>query len=221
LYLCKSPLALVMTAVPGKDLNAYAAAGEDLTPEVLDGAERSLAAAMEQSWSRGQIHGDLAPRNLLCDVEAKALSLVDPGTLESCRVCSEIARGWPPAVLDLAHMLSVLGTDVADAIGNPAGRLRRQIFTESALRACIEMIGPRDEKQRLLEEIRGCAEAHLDEMLALSWSFRGLWRWLVGQIAVRRINATLDLLKAELDTSTSSGEASTYGFASRTQWAKG
>jgi hypothetical protein len=86
-------------------------------------------------------------------------------------------------------------------IGNPVARFRRQIFVESALLAFIEMIGPFEEKQRALEEIRACAHAHLSKVLEPSWSLRGVWYWLLTQFAVRRMDSILDKLKAESATS--------------------
>jgi hypothetical protein len=86
-------------------------------------------------------------------------------------------------------------------LGNPIARLRRQIFVESALRAFIETIGPFEEKQRALHEIRACAQAHLSKVLEPSWSLRGLWHWLLTQFVVRRMDSMLDRLSAELDTS--------------------
>src|SRR5712691_12407635 len=116
---------------------------------------------MKKSCSRGQLHGDLALQNILYDIEARNMSLIDPGTLECCSVCNNPNKSRRPAVLELGHILRDLGTDVRDMIGNPAARLRRQIFAESALRAFIEAIGPSEEKQRVLDEIRACAHAHL------------------------------------------------------------
>jgi len=102
-------------------------------------------------------------------------------------------------VLELGHILRDLGTDVRDMIGNPIARLRRQIFAESALRTFLETIGPLEEKQRALHEIRACAQAHLWNILELSWSLRGLWHRLLRQVVVRRMDSMLDGLRAELE----------------------
>ena len=202
LHVCKSPLALVMTAVSGKkDLKSCAAADDELTPEVLEAVGRAFVAAMHESWSRGQLHGDLALQNILYNIQTKDLSFIDPGTPECCLVCNDVPARWRPAVLELGHMLRDLGTDVRDMLGNPIARLRRQIFVESALRAFIETIGPFEEKQRALHEIRACAQAHLSKILEPSWSLRGLWHWLLTQFVVRRMDSMLDRLSVELDTS--------------------
>jgi tRNA A-37 threonylcarbamoyl transferase component Bud32 len=201
LHVCKSPLALVMTGVSGKkDLKSCAATDDDLAPEVLQALARAIVAALEQSWSRGQLHGDLALQNILYDIQAKNLSFIDPGTRECCSVCNDVTTRWRPAALELGHVVRDLGTDVRDVIGNPVARFRRQIFVESALQAFIETIGPLQEKQRALDEIRACAHAHLSKVLEPSWSFRGLWYWLLTQFVVRRMDSMLDRLKTESNT---------------------
>ena len=97
-------------------------------------------------------------------------------------------------------MVRDLGTDVRDMIGNPIARLRRQIVVESALRAFIETIGSLEEKQRALFEIQACAQAHLSNVLKLSWSLHGLWCWLLTQFVVGRMESIFDRLKAELNS---------------------
>ena len=201
LYVCTSPLALVMTAVSAKkDLKSSAATDDDLKPEILDALGRALVAAMREVWSLGQLHGDLGLQNILYDIQARNLSLVDPGTQECCGVCNDVTNGWRPAVLELGHILRDLGTDVRDLIGNPTARLRRQMFTESVLRAFIETVGSFEEKQRALDEIRVCAYLHLSKVLEQSWLLRGLGRRLLTQLVVPRMDSMLDRLNAELNS---------------------
>ena len=200
LHICSSPLALVMTAVSGrKDLKSSAATDGDLTPDVLDALGRTFVAAMQDTWARGQLHGDLALQNILYDVQAKTLSFIDPGTRECCSVCNDVTNGWPAAALELGHIVRDLGTDVRDLVGNPIARLRRHLFVESALRAFIDTIGPLEDRQRVLAEIEVCARAHLSTVLERSWSLRGLRDWLLTQLVVRRMNSMLGRLRAELN----------------------
>jgi hypothetical protein len=190
-----------MTGVSGtNDLKSRAATDDDLTPEVLHDIARAFVAALGESWSRGQLHGDLALQNILYDIPAKNLSFIDPGTRECCNVCNDVTTRWRPAELELGHILRDLGTDVRDMIGNPVARFRREIFVESALQAFIETIGPFEEKQRALDEIRACAHAHLSKVLEPSWSLRGLWYWLLTQFVVRRMDSMIDELKVESNT---------------------
>jgi O-antigen/teichoic acid export membrane protein len=206
LSICKSPLALAMTMVSGRNLYSWTATGDDLTPEALDAVARIAVGAIGECWGLGQIHGDLALQNILCDFQAKNLSFVDGGTPESCLACHDVGEQWPPAVRDLAHILSDVVTDVKSSIGNKNARLRRRLFARSALRAFLETVGPCGRKQRLLREIRVCTLAHLAELLEPSWSPQGLWRRLVKQIAVRRLDAILDRMKVELDVRAGTAE---------------
>ncbi len=196
LYICRSPLALVMTAVPGKDLKSCGLALDKPTIHALDFAGRVLVAALTESWSRGQVHGDLAPQNILCDVDAKALSLIDPGTPESCLDCNHVNKGSDSAVFDLAHMLWAWGTDRAD-IANTVARRRKQIFAIGALRAFIATMDPCEARRRL-SEIRNGVQTHLGTTLDMSWSLRGFWHRIVKYIAVHRIDTILGKLDAEL-----------------------
>jgi O-antigen/teichoic acid export membrane protein len=199
LHLGRSPLVLVMTAVPAtKDLKSRAATDDELSPERLDELGRVLVAAMRMIWSRGELHGDLGLQNVLYDVGSRTLSLIDPGTPECCRVCNEGARHWRPAVLELGHILRDLGTDVRDVIGNPIARLRRQVLVESALRAYLQTIGPVPERQRALHEIRTCAHNHLWRVLDRSWSPRGMLHALLGHIVIRRMDSMLGRLRRDL-----------------------
>jgi O-antigen/teichoic acid export membrane protein len=198
LQVCKSPLALVMTAVSGKkDLKSCAATDDDLTPEVLQAIARVIVAALTESWSRGQLHGDLALQNVLYDARTRNLSFIDPGTRECCNVCNDTTTSFRPAALELGHIVRDLGTDVRDIIGNPVARFRRQIFVEHALRAFFETIDSLQERQQALDEIRSCAQAHLSKVLKPSRSFRGLWHRLLTQFVVRRMDAMLANLKIE------------------------
>jgi hypothetical protein len=154
LYVCDSPLALVMTMVPGKKLNLYQETGDNMTPEVLESASRAVSAAMERYWSiESQLHCYLSFNNILCDIVARDLS--------NCFLCEEVTKRWDQASHDLAYLLYGTGVTVKNTIGHPGALLRRQMFTHGVLRAVIETIGPFEEKPQMLDEIRACAREHL------------------------------------------------------------
>jgi O-antigen/teichoic acid export membrane protein len=200
LYFCESPLALVMTMVPGRKLNLLLDTGDHVTPEVLESASQAVAAAMERFWSiDSQLHGDLNFDNILCDIVGRDLSFVDLGAPENCFFYDGVTKHWYPSSYDLAYMLFDTGVAVKDTIGRRGALLRRQMFAHGVLRAFIETIGPFEEKQRVLDEIHSCAREHL-KTLDRSWSPRGLWCVLLKQIASRRIDVMLGRLKAELNT---------------------
>jgi O-antigen/teichoic acid export membrane protein len=197
LYVCASPLALVMTMVPGRPLSSLMDDADNMTPELLDSAPRAVVAAMERCWSVGQLHGDLNFDNILCDIANRGLSFVDPGLpTNSFLLGDDGARRWYPASQDLAYMLYDTGVRVKSTIGNPKARLRQQLFAESTLRAFIETIGPFEERQRLLDEIEACARVLLESVCPSSP--RELWRMIVKKIAARRIEVILLRLKAKL-----------------------
>ncbi|WP_154071099.1 hypothetical protein [Bradyrhizobium lablabi] len=199
LYLCESPLALVMTMVPGRKLDLCLDTGENVTSEVLESASRAFVAAMNRYWSiDSNVHGDLSLNNVLCGIVARDLSFVDLGAHEHCLFRDDVPKRWYPASHDLAYMLYGTGITVKATIGHPGALLRRQMFTHGVLRTFIETIKPLEEKQRSLDEIEACARAHL-KRLAASWSLRGLWYVLIKYIASRRIDTMVGRLKAEFD----------------------
>jgi O-antigen/teichoic acid export membrane protein len=199
LYICKAPLALVMTAISGKkDLRSHLATDNDLTTEVLDALGRVVVAALQQDWSRGQVHGDLALQNILYNILTKQLSFIDPGTRECCIVCTDAASPLNPAVLELGHILRDLGTDKRDLTGSAIVRTRRQIFTESALRTFLATIDSPEEKHRVLENIRECAETHLSKVIESSWLLHTLCNRPLTRFVMRRIDAVLSKLQVEM-----------------------
>ena len=49
--------------------------------------------AMEQCWSNGRRHGDLHFGNVLFDIGAKKISLIDAGsTRADCRICNDVTK---------------------------------------------------------------------------------------------------------------------------------
>jgi hypothetical protein len=192
LYIHKSPLALVMTEVPGKHIDSYASKNVVLTSRNLLDAARGFVTTMQQCWSDGRCHGDLGVHNVLFDIEAKKISLIDPGTLESCPVCNDCTRSQSPAVLDLAHTLYDVTLDVSDLVGGPTMRLHRENFVENVLHTVIENIGSPEEKRRLLNEIWRSVQQHLDDCWKPSWSPRGMWHSFVKQIVMQRIRSILE-----------------------------
>jgi hypothetical protein len=106
LFQCKTPLALVMTRVPGKSLNAYLRNSLPLTTETLDSLASALVAALNCYWSLGaRPYGDLNLDNVLCDLSAQTLSFVDPGVLQDGFLCERVGSHFYPASRDLAYLV--------------------------------------------------------------------------------------------------------------------
>jgi O-antigen/teichoic acid export membrane protein len=192
LYIHKSPLALAMTEVPGKHIDSYASKNVILTSRNLLDAARAFVTTMQQCWFGGRCHGDLGVHNVLFDIEAKKISFIDPGTLESCPVCNDCTRSQSPAVLDLAHTLYDVTLDVSDLVGGPTMRLHRERFVENVFHIVIENIGSAEEKRRFLNEIWRSVQQHLDDCWKPSWSPRGMWHRFVKQIVLQRTSSILE-----------------------------
>lgn len=197
LYIHASPLALAMTEVPGKHIETYASKNVVLTSRDLLDAARAFVTTMQQYWSDGRCHGDLGVHNVLFDIEAKKISFIDPGTLESCPVCNDRTKSQPPAVLDLAHTLYDVTLDVSDLVGVQTMRLYKENFVENVLYAVVENLSSVEEKQQLLNGIWRSVQQHLDDGWKSSWSPKGMWRSFVKQIVKRRITLILERVASQ------------------------
>jgi O-antigen/teichoic acid export membrane protein len=194
LYLCKSPLAIVMTMVSGTKLEWCLLTGDDITLEVLESAPRAIAHAMMKYWSLGYPYGELNLRNMLCDIDGRKISFIDSGVRDSSHIRDDVAARWCSAARDIGYLLYDAGATLA--IGNRGARRRKQMFTDQVLRAFIETVGTPEAKQQFINEIEACVQGRLGA-LDPSWSLRGLWQAFIKTIAVRRIDAILVRLRAQ------------------------
>lgn len=211
LGVCTSPLALVMTAVPGKHIDFYTPKSDPSNSKTLIDAARTCAMAMQQCWARGQRHGDLALQNVLFNLESKEISFVDAGTPESCITCD---NSTDAEVCDLAHLLCDATTDVMDVIGRSTMRTSREMFIENVLLTVIKSVDSAEDERRLLSDIWLCAQQHLADSLEESFSILGVWNRFVKRIAVHRIRSILERASARANIG---AESSKYDFARVTQ----
>lgn len=195
LYVCKLPLAFVMTSVPGQFIDSCASDDAVPTSEALQGAARAFAAALETCWAAGTRHGDLGLRNVLFDLDGKMVSFIDAGTAESCRTCSGPTK-FQPAASDLAHVLCDVAKDVTDLIGDTS-RMGRELFVETVLRTVMQNVDSAGERETLLTEVQHCLQEHLAECLELGWSVKGVSHRVVKQVAVSRVRSIIDRVAAE------------------------
>lgn len=204
LYICESPLALVMTVVPGTPLSSLLLTSDNILPEVLEAAARAVLGAMQTFWSMGRLHGDVSLDNILCDIVSKDLSFIDlGGPVRSFYRSDYITRRWKrwyPASHDLAYMLFDATVRGQRTFVQPGFDSQQQMFAENVLRAFIETVHPCEERKRLLDEIRACAQAHLKN-LDLSLSPRGLWHVLLRYRASRHIDRLLARVRAHAPVS--------------------
>lgn len=213
LYVCKSPLALVMTSVSGKQIEACMTENESLTLQVLPDAARASAMAMQTLWSHGERHGDLGIQNLLFDFDTKEISFIDAGTADSCLTCNGGGRQIPAAV-DLAHLLSIVATDVMGLVDSRPRRLVKEVFAEAFLLTAIENAGSEAEKCQLLNEIWDGLHGHLTEWLEKSWSLKGMLHRLGERIAKNRARSMLERVTSNSDGWSAQGSVR-CGFRAR------
>ena len=199
LYVCVSPLALVMTMVPGRPLISLLEDANDSSPELFDSVPQAVVAAMERCWSVGHFHGDFNVDNILCDIANRDISFIDVSLPTNSRLGDDAPRRWFPASQDLGYLLFDTAVRVRSTIGKPKARSRQQLFAENTLRAFIDTISPFEEKRELMDEIEACAHAYLDSLRTSSP--HDLWRMAVKKIAARRLDRMLLGLKARLPTS--------------------
>jgi O-antigen/teichoic acid export membrane protein len=196
LYMCRSPLALVMSMVPGRKVSRHLRTGGGLTREIVDTAPQAVVAALMHCWAAGQSHGDLNVDNILLDPIAREISFVDLDLPPIVLPRSDGASCWQAASHDLAYMLYDAAMRVKRDVVRPGVRARKLMFTERVVRAFVGTITGCEDKMRLLDEIYACARLHL-EAIDVSWSPQGHWRRLLRRIAVHSIDTTLERLKGE------------------------
>jgi O-antigen/teichoic acid export membrane protein len=215
IHVCASPLAIVMTSVPGRMLGLVLQNGHSITPEFLATAPKAIAGAMESYWSQRRCYGDLSLDNILCDVSCQKLAFVDPGSCDSCHVNDCRVGMSHLAACDLAYLLYDAETRmVKSTILNAKSRLRKHMFAEDILRSVIWSIGAVAEKRQLLIDIKTRLNHHLAE-LERSWTPYGMWCRLVGHITTRRLGVMLDHLQFELDLTGGTCREVWYGAAKR------
>jgi hypothetical protein len=195
LYVCASPLALLMTAVPGGSIGFGTCKNDVLRSQILGNGARAFANAIERCWASGRQHGDLTLQNVLLDIEGKKISFIDAGTVESCSTCNRSPR-QSVAAADLGHLLWHSVTGVMDLIESPTARASKEMFVESVLLAILENIEPQDGIRRFLDEIWISAQQHLADRLYLSWSARGIWHRIVKKVATNRIHSILERVES-------------------------
>jgi O-antigen/teichoic acid export membrane protein len=196
LYMCGSPLALVMSMVPGRKVSWHLRSGGELTREILDTAPEAVVAGMTHCWAAGQSHGDLNVDNIILDPVARKISFVDLDLLPGVCSCFDGASPRHPASDDIAYMLYSAAMDVKEDILRPGVYARKLMFVEGVLRAYVATIAGCEDKMRVLEEIHACTHLHL-KAIEVSWWPQGHWRRLLRRRAARSIDRTLETLKRE------------------------
>lgn len=190
LCVCDSPLALVMTVVPGRELDWHLESGTSFRSDLLVSAPRAVVTALRKYWALGQVYGALSFANIHCDPANRELAFLDAGLETDVLLCEGVGKRWYPASRDLAYMIYQTGLRVRSGVFNRPARVRQELFTYTVLQSFVTSLGSLEEQRELLDEIQACTHVHL-RALDLSWSCRGFWRVLLRWIAARRIDTFL------------------------------
>jgi hypothetical protein len=217
LYMCESPLAIVMSVVPGKRLNDVLDADE-CALDVMKSLPRTVTAAIAQFWLDGKSFGDLNLDNILCSAATRALAFVDPILPPDEILADAVPRSWYPGSHDLARLLYETAVTARAHPGGRRERQRKATFVANVLQACVGIIAAPGEEKSVLDEIEACAQEYL-KALKISLSLRGAWRTVLRPIAAGRIEeivnaARHDAVYSQWPRLTSAGLGD-YGRAKR------
>jgi thymidylate kinase/O-antigen/teichoic acid export membrane protein len=190
LYVCRSPLALVMTAVSGEPLSSCLNFDETVPTEILDSMPLAIVNAMDTRWAEGSSHGDLQLHNILCNIPARELAFLDadinPDNGE--RLLGPDKR-WHAAAHDLADLVYEASVTILNPLSRPGMRMGQQRFTATILQAAINMAGSAEQQHMLLDAVATLAHQKVEFHVRPSRSIAGLWHVVLRQFAVRRIDA--------------------------------
>jgi hypothetical protein len=189
------PAALVMTRVPGRPLSWHLARGKGPSLEVLQSISRAIDASLLLYWAgEPRQYGDLILNNVLLDVPARTLSLVDPGLPERFYLCDGAPSSWYPASRDLAFLLFWTASLVRPSILHPILHARQKRMAVRIVRTFLDGLKSEAERDEATAEIEACARLHLARITA-SASVRGLWRLVVKCAAARTIDRFVQELR--------------------------
>ena len=180
LHASASPLAIVMTLAPGHNIQmASKDLDEKLAAQWVQIADVCMG-GLTKLWANDQVHGDFGLQNLLVDFTQHKLFLIDPGTVDSCSICSQ-RRSGSPAALDLGHLLADYAMDASDISGNIASGNRRQILTERLLEVAFLNRKSVAERRKLLADLETSFKAHVADKLEHAGTLRRPWlKWITG-----------------------------------------
>jgi O-antigen/teichoic acid export membrane protein len=181
------PLALVMTAVPGRPILQSFGGNEYPWPHQSDRLACAVVSVLEELWSRRLQHGDLNLENMLMDASKKTISLIDPSEPASFCEAGNSDDPWYHASCDLGHLLFEEATKLRRFIGRRGLRKHRMALINAILCAKLNSVAGLSAKVSFVTQVRNFGHAHF-VMLQASWSPRGLWRMLLKTIAARRID---------------------------------
>jgi len=177
LFLCKCPLALVLTRVPGIQLEQYLVLSQAVTTECIESLAYVIVSALRMYWAAGaRMYGDIGLENILCDLETQSISFLDPGKPNASFMCKNVPKNIHPASWDLACLLFQISVaNIWLSIINNTAAKRCNRFIEKAIQIYIEEAQLAGHVDSLLSDIKVCTQVHIGK-ISTSWSPIGLWR---------------------------------------------
>lgn len=192
----RDPAALVSTWVPGRPLSEVLRSPGEVTPDAIDLIARVLVGSLHLFWERsGAIYGDLNLKNVLTDLSARTLALVDAGAPRRVYECEAAPRQWYPASRDLAYLLYDTATAIRATAFRPGLRRRQLRLVEAVLSCYLDEFCAPSQRSSAVDEIRQCAHIHLGR-IACTGGPAGGWRSMVRKTASGTIDTTLARLRA-------------------------
>ncbi|MGH1571170.1 hypothetical protein ACRAWG_11375 [Methylobacterium sp. P31] len=188
-----APPALVMSSVPGLSLSRWMESGHRLPDALFAAVPAAVLDALLVLWSRGKQHGDLQLHNIMCDVEGKVISFIDPDAESPVPSFGPLSRWHEVATGDLSYLLY----DASVTVSGPAARrapLRHQEFAKRVLTAAIGKIEGAESVRALVEAVDRGARQRVRTHVALSWSLGLPWKLVLRWLASRRITRIISSL---------------------------
>jgi len=186
LLCCRHPRAIVMTAETGEPLSRLLR--DDADGAWIDEVAGVVFAALQRYWAGPpRLYGDLNLDNILCDPQAKQLTLIDPGMPDEGHLCESAPSRWFPMSRDLAYLAYSVACSVKRNLPHPLVDRRQLAMVEAIVRQGVEHA----DDPGFVDELRACVQLHVATITG-SWSLAGAWRSFVRHRTAARVDAMIE-----------------------------
>jgi hypothetical protein len=185
LLCCRHPRAIVMTAEAGEPLSQLLR--DDVDANWIDEVAGVVFAALQRYWAGSpRLYGDLNLDNILCDPQAKQLTLIDPGMPDDSHLCDDAPNRWFAMSRDLAYLAYSVACSVKRNLPHPLVDRRQLAMVEAIVSQGVEHA----DDPAFIDELRACVQLHIAS-IAGSWSLAGAWRNFVRHRTAVRVDAMI------------------------------
>jgi len=192
LAISKNPTALLMTWVPGKELDLLVRGGFLRTLPAMRSMAETIVSCLHTYWnSSSEIYGDLNLKNILCAPSEGVIAFIDPGCPGPHYLCPTVSETWYPASRDVARLLfEIAATNVRLRVISPLAAVRRSRLATTILIESVRVLAAEGQGAALAAEVGACADIHLASM-ETSYTPTGLWRLFVRFVSAKQISRWL------------------------------